>query len=156
MSKQQPVAIHLQSEADRLMAALVVQDAFPAGVKRWGRSKFAISRARQASTDNPCLRLRNWIRDAFRAGIPREQVQLLVVDLQSVIEEVYGVPLAFEIASRTETIHDAAEDLPQHDSLLNRAHLPEYVRAAKRHVAAQLEAIASAEREIARSGMLLA
>jgi hypothetical protein len=142
---------HVIDEYDRVQAADVIRRAFPARLKRWGTSRFAISRARNGSTDNFLYRAAQAIRIGRRSGaMTKDQAMLLPVHLMAVIEAEFSQLPSFEVATLSEQIFDGLEDEAQMRALVDAACLHEYPPVAKAHIAKQLVAVASAEAELVR------
>ncbi len=137
---------HLQRDRDREHAAEVMQAAFPRRLKRWGRSMYAISRARQDG--GPLAQLSAWIRDGARAGMTMDEALMPVAHLMSVVRAEFGEALTFDQAALAEALHDADEDVAQMHAVLDRSKLSGFIVAGKKSVAALLAAIVAAEREV--------
>lgn len=139
----------LRSARERESAAQVMQAAFPRRLKRWGRSIYALSRAR--NDGGPLWQLEDWIRQGKAAGMTMDEAMMPVTHLQAVVRAEYGDTVTFVDATLTETKHDTAEDNAQMIAVLDRSHLNEFVIAAKKNVASLLAAIVAAEQEIERA-----
>lgn len=140
---------------DREAAAAVVRTAFAfeRATKRWGRERTSLSRAANGSVDNPVFRLRRWLRRARQLGVERWRVQLIVEDMATTIEQLWGSERAcVRAALLEEHAADLAEDQVQPAAMLEQdpERLAAWITAAKRYSGVLTTTIAAAERELVR------
>ncbi len=99
----------------RVEATAVVCEAFPArGLKRLGKAKFGVSRARNGCDSNAAYRLAMWAVFAVDAGYDLAGVQRILSWTQGVIDELRGsAPVDLQGLSLAEQRSDGDEDVAQ-------------------------------------------